>query len=355
MNAPFLHRSLTEYKYSFLNRVLTSDIIYGDSGSFNSRSNIWTYQYEQVFPMLYGEGYAIHEHLAPFELVYLKERTGFFAEGPDIGTSGLYNNLSIDEDLGNVNSSIETGCNTHRQTDWVKDKPGQEAYFDKNVTSKDDPDLKGRIYVGKTFRELRENNFLYYGDEKGDLHQLPLPIFALKEDTREAVGQGANFDNSSLALDIGGGIYGGLRTAVTPGNQWLGTNGKYYNNSWGGNRYTGSRSGAFAASNTYKWAGRATVVASAIIGGIQVYNGYQMDGGQFGYNANVAGASATGSIVGGWAGAEAGITVGAAIGVWFGGVGAVPGAIIGGFVGGITGSLTGNKVGEMSVNYYYGR
>ena len=116
--------------------------------------------------------------------------TGFFAEGHDIGTSGFYNNLAIDDDLGNVNSSIETGCNTHRQTDWVKDKPGQEAYFDKNVTSKDDPDLKGRIYVGKTFRELRENNFLYYGDEKGDLHQLPLPIFGLKEDTREASGQG---------------------------------------------------------------------------------------------------------------------------------------------------------------------
>jgi len=168
-------------------------------------------------------------------------------------------------------------------------------------------------------------------------------------------GQGVNFDNSDIALDIGGGIYGGLRTAVTPGDQWLGKNGKYYNNSWGGNRYTGSRSGAFAASNTYKWAGRGVVGAEAIIGGVLVYNGYLMDGGQFGYNANLAGASATGGIIGGWAGAEAGATVGAAIGVWFGGVGAVPGAIIGGFVGGIAGSLTGNKVGEMSVNYYYGR
>ncbi len=168
-------------------------------------------------------------------------------------------------------------------------------------------------------------------------------------------GGGANFDNSNLALDIGGGIYGGLRTAVTPGDQWLGNNGKYYNKSYGGNQYTGSRSGAIAASNTYKWAGRATVGATAIIGGIQVYNGYQMDGGQFGYNANLAGAGATGGIIGGWAGAEAGATVGAAIGVWFGGVGAVPGAIIGGFVGGIAGSLTGNKIGEASVNYYYGR
>ena len=193
MNNLFIHRSLTESKNTFLNGVLTSDIIYGDSGSFNFRTDIWTYPLETVFPMLYGEGYTIHDHLAPFELVYLKELTGYFAEGPDIRTSGIYNNLSIDDDLGNVNSSIETGCNTHRQTDWVKDKPGQEAYFDKNVTSKDDPDLKGRIYVGKTFRELRENNFLYYGDEKGDLHQRPLPIFGLKEDTREASGQGGRF------------------------------------------------------------------------------------------------------------------------------------------------------------------
>ena len=207
MNAPFLHRSLTEAKNTFLNEVLTSDIIYGDSGSFNFRNDIWTSQYEQLFPMLYSEGYAIHEHLAPFGLSYLKERTGFFAEGPDIGTSGFYNNLSIDDDLGNVNSSIETGCNTHRQTDWVKDKPGQEAYFDKNVTSKDDPDLKGRIYVGKTFIELRENNFIYYGDEKGDLYQDPRPIFSFKKDTREAQGQGVDFSLATMYthFQFGGG------------------------------------------------------------------------------------------------------------------------------------------------------
>ncbi len=40
---------------------------------------------------------------------------------------------------------------------------------------------------------------------------------------------------------------------------------------------------------------------------------------------------------------------------WFGVVGVVPDGIIGGFVGGIAGNLTGNKVGEISVNYYYGR
>jgi hypothetical protein len=39
------------------------------------------------------------------------------------------------------------------------------------------------------------------------------------------------WDNSKLALDIGGGIYGALQTAVNHGDKWLGKNGKYYNTS----------------------------------------------------------------------------------------------------------------------------
>ena len=72
---------------------------------------------------------------------------------------------------------------------------------------------------------------------------------------------------------------------VTTGNQWLGKNGRYYNNSWGGNQYTGSRSGAYKAAGMYKWAGRSTIIASVLVGGMEAYRGYQMDGGQFGYNA----------------------------------------------------------------------
>jgi hypothetical protein len=169
-------------------------------------------------------------------------------------------------------------------------------------------------------------------------------------------GGGVNFDNSNLALDIGGGIFGGLRTAVTPGDQWLGLNGKYYSFSRGANRFTGSRSGAFAASNTYKWAGRATVGATAIIGGIAVYNGYQMDGGQFGYNANLAGVSATGGIIGGWAGVQTGAYTCGIVGGLIGGPpGAFIGAVIGGFFGGFWGGRLGSYMGESSVNYYYGR
>lgn len=160
-----------------------------------------------------------------------------------------------------------------------------------------------------------------------------------------------NWDNSKLALDIGGGVYGSLQTAVAPGSIWLGKNGKYYNRSWGGNQYTGSRSGALKAASRYRWAGRATIGTSILIGGVEAYTGYHMDGGQFGYNSSLATISTAGSIFGGWAGAS----IGAAIGVWFGGAGAVPDAIIGGFVGAIGGSYTGSYFGGRTVNYYYGR
>lgn len=163
------------------------------------------------------------------------------------------------------------------------------------------------------------------------------------------------FDGTKSALDYAGGFYGAFGTAVAPGNQWLGKNGKYYNSSWGGNQYTGSRSGAYRAAGMYKWAGRGTVVASVLVGGVETYRGYQMDGGQFGYNAQRAAASSAGGLVGGLAGAKVGASAGAAVGVWFGGVGAVPGAIIGGFVGGLVGGYTGSNVGERSINYYHGR
>ena len=302
--------------------------------------------------MLYGEGYTLHEHLAPFGLVYLKKPTGFFAEGPDIGTSGIYNNLSIDDDLGNVNSSIETGCNTHRQTDWVKDKPGQEAYFDKNVTSKDDPDLKGRIYVGKTFRELRENNFLYYGDEKGDLYQDPRPIFGLKEDTREAAGGGGWL---TAADHTNNGIRG-----FGAGMSYLGGNFRINNNSgFSPKFYTKPNaagkifSGGFGIKpyNTTNWGkgiGYGSLEVSVVIGGVNVYSAIQKDGGAYGANIQMAVAQSSLGITGVWAGAE----IGAAIGVWFGGVGAIPGAAIGGVIGGVVGGWGGSKLGETVVNNF---
>ena len=172
-------------------------------------------------------------------------------------------------------------------------------------------------------------------------------------------GSNSGFDNSSTALDIGGGIYGGLQGLTTSQGYWLGNNGKYYNTSWGGNQYTGSRAGALKAANNYKLAGRALVVGSVLIGIYETRVGYQMDGGQFGYNAQMAAASSAGSIVGGIAGAEAGALIGASIGACFGGVGAIPGAIIGGVIGGfglgMAGGYYGGQLGSSAVNYYHGR
>jgi RHS repeat-associated protein len=169
-------------------------------------------------------------------------------------------------------------------------------------------------------------------------------------------GQGWGEDvlsDASTATDIAGGLYGAAGKAVYNGSQWAGNNGKYYSINWGGNQYTGARSVALEAAETYKWAGRATIGASIVIGGLQVYDGYQQDGNQFGYHAQTATAGASMGIFGGWAGAEGGAATGGAIGVWFGGAGAVPGALIGGFLGGILGSKAGSAVGSGAVQYYY--
>jgi YD repeat-containing protein len=173
------------------------------------------------------------------------------------------------------------------------------------------------------------------------------------------IGVGIDFSNSSLALDIGGEIYGGLQGLTSSQGYWLGKNGKYYSNSWGGNQYTGGRSGAFKAASNYTFAGRATVIGSALIGIYNTRVGYQMDGGQFGYNAQMAAARSAGSIAGGIAGAEAGALTGASIGALFGGFGAIPGAVIGGVIGGFgvgaAGGYYGGKLGGSAVNYYHGR
>jgi hypothetical protein len=164
-----------------------------------------------------------------------------------------------------------------------------------------------------------------------------------------------SLENSKSALDLGGGTFGALESTVTPDGMWLGKNGKYYSKTWGGNGTTGSRAGALKASGNYKFAGRAVGVVSVGVGVVETINGYQMDGGNFGYNAQSAAASTTGSMLGGWAGAEAGAAIGAGVGVWFGGVGAVPGAIIGGFIGGLSGGYVGGAVGQGSVNYYHNK
>ena len=163
-----------------------------------------------------------------------------------------------------------------------------------------------------------------------------------------------DFSNSNDALTIGGSIYGVLEGASASQGYWLGKNGKYYSVRWGGNQYTGSRAGALSAATAYKLAGRSTIVLSGIIGAYSTMEGVELDGGQFGYNAQKAAASSAGSIFGGMAGAKAGVVLGGAAGAVVGGVGAVPGAVVGGIAGGlglgIGGSYFGGKVGESAVD-----
>ena len=97
------------------------------------------------------------------------------------------------------------------------------------------------------------------------------PVFREVGETLAQSG-GSDFSNSKLALGTGGLLYGLGETAVTPGSQWLGNNGKYYSKSWGGNQYTGSRAGALNASKAYRIAGRLTFAAGAFISGYEGYN-----------------------------------------------------------------------------------
>jgi hypothetical protein len=131
----------------------------------------------------------------------------------------------------------------------------------------------------------------------------------------------------------------------------LGSNGSaYFRQNSGsifrGNQYVSVTSAASKYSGLVKgakWGGLATGVA---LGGYEIYQGVQQDGGHYVYNAQVQTAGAVGGLTGGYVGAEAGAYAGALIGSAFGGVGAVPGAIIGGLVGGATGAWGGDYYGE---------
>jgi RHS repeat-associated protein len=142
------------------------------------------------------------------------------------------------------------------------------------------------------------------------------------------------------------------------GNINLGTNGKMYFRKDGtifrpysgrifnGNQFVSTTSAASKYSGLVKgakWGGIATGVA---LGGYEIYQGYQQDGGHYGYNAQVQTAGAIVGLAGGLGGAKLGAALGASVGVWFGGVGAVPGAVIGGLIGGAVCAWGGDFYGE---------
>ena len=255
----------------------------------------------------------------------------------EIRTDGKGNSLIFDGETWRFEREVPVSSKNHFMLGSLETTSGNEAYLPNNNSGTEVSGVNGKLRrVGDAY-----NRGYYIENERN---------WAMGMNVKGA------WEKSKLLLDIGGGIYGALQTTVRPGDKWLGKNGKYYNTSWGGNQYTGSRSGAFKAASNYKWAGRAVLGTSIIIGGIETVNGYQKDGGQFGYNAQSAAFGTAGSIAGGLAGAEAGAwSFGIAGGLIGGPPGAVIGAGIGGFVGGLGGGFLGGNVGGRAVNYYHGR
>lgn len=224
------------------------------------------------------------------------------------------------------------------------DPDGRCPECDENVK---DPS-EGHIYVSSGGAEYA------YGNGEWTRNGGTLDEVTVTASRSEESNEMTDFTNPNRALTGGGLIYGGLEGLSTSQGYWLGKNGKYYPLRWGGNQYTGSRSGALSAAKAYKLAGRSTIVLSGIIGAYSTMEGVELDGGQFGYNAQKAAASSAGSIIGGMAGAKAGVVLGGAAGAVVGGVGAVPGAVIGGIAGGfglgIGGSYFGGKIGESAID-----
>ncbi|MBX2942692.1 MAG: RHS repeat-associated core domain-containing protein [Cyclobacteriaceae bacterium] len=248
--------------------------------------------------------------------------------------------------MGNPISLIDPDGKVARPPDWYENEYGQRKYFEGET--RDAFWVGHGMFSGGTLTNL------------GDVKWSKVNDMGPTNDAYFASGdfnfnkETELFNTSKRLSDIGGGIFDALKTAVRPTeDMWLGKNGKYYNSSWGGNGHTGGRSVASKAANHFKWGARGTVAASAIIGGIEVYDGYQTDGKQFGYHAQSAAAQTLGSIGGGAAGSVLGAKIGAGIGLWFGGVGAVPGAIIGGFVGGLLGGEVGGSIGKGAVDMYH--
>ncbi|MCZ8319770.1 MAG: RHS repeat-associated core domain-containing protein, partial [Silanimonas sp.] len=137
------------------------------------------------------------------------------------------------------------------------------------------------------------------------------------------------------------------------GNINLGNNGSMYfrQNSgaiFRGNQYVNVTSAATKYNGLVKGAKWGGIVTGIALGGYEIYQGIQQDGGSYGYNAQVQTAGALGGLGGGALGADIGAKIGAGIGVWFGGIGAVPGAIIGGFIGGVLGAWGGDYYGEQA-------
>jgi hypothetical protein len=157
-----------------------------------------------------------------------------------------------------------------------------------------------------------------------------------------AISHDGGFENSKTALEVGGDLFEILNTLAHNSKQWLGINGKFNSIDWGGNGYTGGRSAALQIAKRYKYAKWGTIVVASIISGIEVNEGYEKDGKNFGYTAQRATAQAVAGVAVGWAaGALTGAAVGSLIPV------PVVGTIVGAIVGGVAGYYASEGAGSL--------
>jgi len=172
------------------------------------------------------------------------------------------------------------------------------------------------------------------------------------------IQSGGSHSNSGFVGFVNDGI-GGFATGLTYNGQsgnrlYIGTARPGNPVNFLGNKYNGNGRVYIKASymNTVGTSiTKASVAGSVALGGYNIYQGVQQDGGTFGNNATVATLQAVGGFVGALEGATVGAQIGASIGVWFAGVGAAPGALVGGIIGGFIGGWAGSEGGAIIGNH----
>lgn len=97
---------------------------------------------------------------------------------------------------------------------------------------------------------------------------------------------------------------------------------------------------------------RAGIAIDVAFGSVEIYNGYQLDGGSYGYNSQRATAGVVGNVLGGLIGTQFGKIVGGALGTEVPAIGNAAGVFTGGLVFGIIGSELGGEVAKNAFDNY---
>jgi len=220
--------------------------------------------------------------------------------------------------------------------DWYEDQEGNIVY-DENITSQKDLNIAGisGTYLGEqgTGIEPTSGEMVTYNcDGTTSCSPVVLP---------EVTVTASKNSSKQVAASISDGV-GGLGAGL-----------QYYNNKdliigmamevdlngQLSNSKVQTLSRLYSISRYGKTIGKLGAAGTLVVGGVDIYSNYDLEGGFGTYTQRATGRFA-GSLLGGYGGAA----IGASIGAWFGGLGAIPGGIIGGLLGGYGGSKAGEQV-----------